>query len=128
MGYQRSSWQQLNLSPGCLKKGTIIHETLHALGFFHQQSASNRDDYIKINFNNVKAGTENNFDKYPSNVVTDYGFGYDVASVMHYPAYAFSKNGKPTIERRYHGNEVMGQREGLSQIDVAKINKMYCGR
>lgn len=40
---------------------------------------------------------KHNFDKYNSSSVTDYGVGYDYASIMHYSPYAFSKNDKMTI-------------------------------
>lgn len=43
-------------------------------------------------------GTENNFDKYEASTITDFGVEYDYGSVMHYGAYAFSKNGEITIE------------------------------
>ena len=42
-------------------------------------------------------GTESNFNKYEANRITDYGVSYDYGSVMHYSAYAFSKNGLRTI-------------------------------
>lgn len=128
VGYQRLPWQQINLSKGCLRKGTIMHETLHALGFFHQQSASNRDNYIRINENNIKAGTKPNFEKFNADVVTDFNLPYDYESIMHYPSLAFSNNGSPTITGFYAGSEKMGQREKLSAIDIQKINKMYCER
>lgn len=37
------------------------------------------------------------FNKVPDNVTTTFGLPYDYTSVMHYPRYAFSKNGKETI-------------------------------
>ena len=43
------------------------------------------------------AGKEGNFNKYDRNKITDYGVSYDYDSVMHYSAYAFSKNGNRTI-------------------------------
>ncbi|XP_023725983.1 seminal metalloprotease 1-like [Cryptotermes secundus] len=43
---------------------------------------------------------------------------------MHYSAYAFSKNGKPTITPLQNGTEI-GQREGLSEKDIKKLGKMY---
>ena len=43
-------------------------------------------------------GTENNFNKYDTSTITNFGVSYDYGSVMHYSAYAFSKNGGITIE------------------------------
>ncbi|KAL5279616.1 hypothetical protein ACFFRR_003916 [Megaselia abdita] len=121
-----SGVQRLNLqSNGCMYHGTIVHETLHSLGFFHQQSASNRDDYVKILFENVSPGTEGNFKKYSSSVISNYGFTYDYGSIMHYGRYYFSKNGLPTITSKTSQGQNIGQREELSPIDIAKINKMY---
>ncbi|KDR11394.1 Zinc metalloproteinase nas-13 [Zootermopsis nevadensis] len=43
---------------------------------------------------------------------------------MHYSAYAFSKNGNPTITPLENGT-MIGQREGLSEKDIKKIRTMY---
>lgn len=103
-----------------------MHETLHALGFFHQQSSADRDDYLIINKQNIKPGFEDNFEKYSNSEVTNFGFAYDYGSIMHYGAYGFSINGQPVMSARYSGGERMGQREGLSPTDIGKIKKMYC--
>lgn len=68
-----------------------------ALGFYHMQSAYDRDDYVTIHWENMKNGTESNFEKYTNKEVTHFNTTYDYYSVMHYEAYAFSKNKLPTI-------------------------------
>lgn len=61
------------------------------------QSAYDRDEYVTIHWENLKQGTEHNFDKYTNLQVTHFNTTYDYYSVMHYEAYAFSKNKQPTI-------------------------------
>lgn len=57
-------------------------------------NAFDRDDYIQIMWQNVRAGSEHNFDKYNSSYVSHFGEKFDYYSVMHYNAYSFSDNGK----------------------------------
>ena len=44
--------------------------------------------------------------------------------LFHY-SYAFTKNGKKTIESKSDKDEKLGQRNGLSEIDVKQLNKLY---
>ena len=53
------------------------------------------------------------------------GAAYDYASVMHYGAYDFSYNGKPTIVAKFSGAESMGQREHYSKVDWWKLRTLY---
>ncbi|CAH2068497.1 unnamed protein product, partial [Iphiclides podalirius] len=119
--------QVLNLANGCFRhgSGTAVHEMLHTLGFYHMQSTYNRDDFVQIIWENIRAGTEHNFAKYNNDTVTDFGVSYDYGSVMHYPEKAFSKNGNKTIIPLQDGAKI-GQREGMSESDIIKLNKMYC--
>lgn len=44
-------------APGCLTKiGTTVHELMHSMGFFHEQSRNGRDYWIDIIWANVEAG------------------------------------------------------------------------
>lgn len=97
---------------------------LHAVGFTHQQSASNRDEYVKINWENISEGHEHNFNKYDESKVTDYGTAYDYQSLMHYSGKAFSKNKKDTMEA-LKPFKTLGQRKGFTDTDLVKLNKMY---
>lgn len=46
------------------------------------------------------------FNKVPDNVTTTFGLPYDYTSVMHYPRYAFSKNGKETIVAKVSSEQI----------------------
>uniref|UniRef100_T1GF66 Metalloendopeptidase n=1 Tax=Megaselia scalaris TaxID=36166 RepID=T1GF66_MEGSC len=117
--------QQLNIGPFCEYEGTVIHEFLHAIGFFHQQSSYERDLFIDIIWENIEEGKDHNFDKRKIRDVTNFRTLYDYSSIMHYGESAFSKNGKPTMVAKFpEGQDQMGARE-MSPTDIYKINRMY---
>ena len=92
-------------------------------GFWHEQSRSDRDSYIIINWANIQPGLARQFQKCAS--CTNQGNSYDVQSVMHYPRYAFSNGRGPTIQRRDCPTCSLGQRNGFSSLDVQGINSLY---
>ncbi|XP_042237307.1 zinc metalloproteinase nas-4-like isoform X2 [Homarus americanus] len=116
--------QQVSLGPGCLYVGIVMHEFMHAAGFWHEQSRSDRDNFITINKLNVQDGMWHNFEKYGWDKIQSLGIDYDLESVMHYGPYAFAKERKPTIIPRDAGKEI-GQRRGFTKSDVAKLQKLY---
>lgn len=70
---------------------TTIFDYVTALGFYHMQSAPDRDDYVTINWDNIKANKTHNFKKYDSSIVEHFNITYDFGSIMHYSATAFTK-------------------------------------
>ena len=45
-----AGWQVINLSDNCAGSIEVVqHEVLHALGFLHEQSRPDRDNYITVN-------------------------------------------------------------------------------
>lgn len=120
--------QIVNLQAPCLKViGTSIHELIHAIGFYHEQNRSIRDKYVRIVTENIPKDKYVNFEKLEPSDEEDFGLPYDYKSVMHYSPYSFSVNGKATIESKGspESAKIMGQRTGLSDEDIRKINKMY---
>ncbi|VDM79130.1 unnamed protein product [Strongylus vulgaris] len=98
--------QPLSLDSGCIQVGTIVHELMHAVGFFHEQSRQDRDDYIEIVWRNVQNGADDQFEKYNLNVIDHLNEPYDYSSIMHYGPYAFSGSGKKTIVPRKVGSSI----------------------
>ncbi|CAH2326019.1 astacin-like metalloendopeptidase [Pelobates cultripes] len=107
----------------CLHRGIIQHELMHSLGFQHEQCRSDRDKYIRINWGNISQDKERNFYKLST---PNLGTPYDYQSVLHYGKYAFANDVfKPTLEPTVNPDATIGQRIGLSSLDVVKINKLY---
>ncbi|XP_042610500.1 meprin A subunit beta-like [Cyprinus carpio] len=118
--------QTLSIGKGCGTKSIVEHEFLHALGFWHEQSRYDRDNYVTINFENIITGQESNFIKYSENQTTTQGTPYDYYSVMHYDKNAFSNgNGNTIITKRPEFQDVIGQRLDFSEYDLIELNTLY---
>ena len=55
--------QIVSLGNGCYTKGVIIHEVMHALGFWHEQSRPDRNQFVEIFWENVDQGKDKHFGK-----------------------------------------------------------------
>lgn len=86
--------QQVILSINCIQYlGTVIHEIMHALGVYHEQSRRDRDNYVNILWDNIQPNMSLNF-RLPNEETLSYGVPYNPHSVMHYGLTAFSLDGE----------------------------------
>jgi hypothetical protein len=124
-GEQWVSLMHTNTS-SCLYHGTIVHELLHAIGLWHEQSRYDRDYYLTIKIENVKQGYEHNFNKEPQESSSIYNIPYNYYSVMHYSADAFSSNGDYTLLPKdpYYIN-VVGNANYGHELDFEKVRRIY---
>merc|ERR1711931_129261 len=107
---------------GCVYHGLIQHELIHVLGFSHEHARRDRDEYVKINWENIAPNRIFNFLTQDTN---DLNTPYDFTSIMHYGRTAFSNNGKATITPITNPKQSIGQRTSLSKGDILRINKRY---
>ena len=87
--------------------GIVLHEILHAAGFWHEQSRMDRDQHVKILWHNIQMGKGDQFGRL-ENINCIFLISaryqgrtsqpYDLGSIMHYGSTAFSANGRPTIQ------------------------------
>lgn len=118
--------QQMNLNETeCLTPHHIMHEFIHALGFFHMHSAYERDEYVQIMWENIYPGLEEVFEKVNPDTTSQFDVPYDYGSIMHYHGNAFSFNGEPTIVPLREGVR-LERHNPLSKMDILRIQNMYC--
>ncbi|XP_037700458.1 meprin A subunit alpha [Choloepus didactylus] len=119
--------QNISIGFGCDYKAIIEHEILHALGFYHEQSRTDRDDYVNIWWEEILPGFQHNFNTYDDSFITDLNTPYDYESLMHYAPFSFNKNDSiPTITAKIpEFNPIIGQRLDFSAIDLERLNRMY---
>lgn len=115
-------------------EGVIIHELLHAVGVYHEQSREDRDKYIEILEDQIQSDATHNFQTEPG--VVSPTNDYDYCSIMHYSPMAFGKALAPGINattircKDTNGNlinckQCVGQRDSLSYWDIRGVDVLY---
>ncbi|CAH2989829.1 unnamed protein product [Chilo suppressalis] len=108
---------------GCLDFVTVAHEWYHILGFHHMQSTHNRDEYVRIHWENIQDGFAHAFYRYDD--TTNLGIPYEYGSCMHYGTHYFSRNGRPTLSTTRQYNGVLGQTDHISGWDILRLQRHY---
>lgn len=109
----------------------IAHEICHALGFVHEQSRPDRDQYVQINWDNIDEDKWHDFEIRDADMLTGY---YDFDSVMHYgpcdfvwdyltcpPDYSITVLPPNDV----YWQTQIGQREHLSAGDIIGMGIVY---
>uniref|UniRef100_A0A182NRI0 Metalloendopeptidase n=1 Tax=Anopheles dirus TaxID=7168 RepID=A0A182NRI0_9DIPT len=130
----RNTENQVNLqTPSCITVGIVVHELMHAIGFYHEFTRPDRDSYVSIDLSALAPQHQtdtfysSNFAKMADNDVVLYGRPYDYGSVMHYSKYAAAASkDKPVMNNLQPWEGDFGNKTGLSSNDIIDINYMYC--
>jgi len=99
--------------------GTIAHEIMHSLGFFHEQCRPDRDSYITVNMNLIPDDLKYQYNIHPSSQ----GIGtFDFESIMLYASNSYMKKNNGTgwdYNRSYLST---GDKQGLATLYGGKIS------
>lgn len=117
--------------------GDVIHEMLHVLGLYHEQSRHDRDNYITVNDQLISSLGDYwaaQWAKRQSPAVELWPYGYH--SIMHYPA--LSPEGLQLVSRIASGKspfpgdhdgafmlKLLGQKVDISLSDIVNVLRLY---
>jgi len=118
--------RHVSLGSDCMERGVVQHELIHILGFWHEQSRTDRDKYVNIKFENIEDGVCENFKMYADPIDDALQLPYDLRSIMHYESTAFSKNLEDTIvPKNGMPPSELGQRNKPTKVDIMKVRLRY---
>ncbi|KAM4704973.1 meprin A subunit beta-like [Rhinophrynus dorsalis] len=115
--------QTVSIGDWCDSVEIVQHEFVHTLGFYHEQTRSDRDDYVTIIWDNIKPGYEGIFGK--GTAPSFLNVPYDYTSLMHYSMDAFGNGGPTILTKNPFFKTLIGGQMDLSEKDVQQINRLY---
>ncbi|CAB4058643.1 tok [Lepeophtheirus salmonis] len=139
VGKRGNGPQAISIGKNCDKFGIVVHELGHVVGFWHEHTRPDRDDWVTIMRENIMVGQEYNFNRLTSEEVNSLGLRYDYDSIMHYARNTFSKGTyldtifpRDDLPENRDDFPEIGQRIKLSNGDIAQTMALYncpvCGR
>lgn len=116
--------QNLKISKASWSRGTIIHELCHALGMYHEQCRSDRDQFVRIDFSGMSSDDRHQYKTYIERGENGRDFGnYDFSSIMHYSSWL----GDREVMWRLDGSLIYANRDHLSEGDIATLASLQSG-
>lgn len=121
--------QLISLPTNCHEFSIILHELMHTIGMMHHHNRPDRDKYVTIHYENIEQASINSYDIQSENTEIWKDIPYDYRSVMHYKAYAHSRNGlatisvDPKLNITFEIDEIGGKH--LSETDLMIVDSIY---
>ena len=117
--------QPIFLSGGCYWR-EFIHEMMHAMGFIHEHSRTDRSQFIQVVWDNIEPKYRSQFEVAPENFMDLVrGTEFDYQSAMIYPSIAFSKNKKDVTLKSESDREISPTPNGLSEGDIERLYFLF---
>jgi len=85
-GFRKGARTEVNITEFWWRQAEWMpaHELGHVLGFHHEHQRWDRDDFVKIHYENIKPGREHDYDWIPKTNWIASSTAYDFRSIMHY--------------------------------------------
>lgn len=115
---RKGGQQNIVLSSSYAKRiGSIVHEICHAVGMYHEMCRTDRDKYVKINFDGMSESERYQYKTYAELGESGINVGaFDFSSIMMYPS-----NG---VMYKLNGDYIFAQRDSLSNTDMLTLAKL----
>ncbi len=124
---RRGGHQPIVLSDQCEFR-EIVHEVMHALGFIHEQSRPERDNWIEVLWDNIRDEFKPQFSVVPVEWVEHYRgppFVFDYNSIMIYRPNTFAKGSDMNTMRSKTHTKIEPTRNALSPLDMERLYLLY---
>ncbi|XP_077149184.1 embryonic protein UVS.2-like [Ranitomeya variabilis] len=97
---------------------------MHALGFYHEHTRKDRDQYIDILWQNISPNDYSSFKTDDDGNLMNLPYAYN--SVLHYASTAYSNvPGQPSMVAKSDRSISLGQSIAMNNFDVVKVNTLY---
>jgi hypothetical protein len=117
--------QPIKLADGCQTQ-EILHEIMHALGFIHQQSRQDRDQFIDVLWPNIEQKYWSQYAIVPESFMEgERGFAFDYNSVMLYQPSAFAISSDVLTMQTKGADSINPSQDGISEADIKRINRLF---
>lgn len=116
--------QPIRLSDSC-GWHEITHEVMHALGFIHEHSRFDRNDYIAVEWQNIEEKYHMQFEIFAEDLAGPAKHSpFDYHSIMLYEKNFFAKDkGLTTLKSKT--NQLVSPGRGLSALDIDRVKKLF---
>ncbi|XP_059048881.1 seminal metalloprotease 1-like [Achroia grisella] len=108
----------------CLRRREVLHSLMHAIGFQDEVSHPQRDQYIRVMWENIHPKYRSLFRIQTNDASSKNFVEYDPMSIMHFHDRAYTSNGQATITPLLSGL-VISPSDVLSQLDKIKLRMMF---
>jgi len=115
--------QNISLADQC-STGNVRHELGHAVGLLHEQSRTDRDSFVQIDFDATES--DSNYERYVDRGILGADLGpYDLGSLMHYGSFFFASDPSVPVMLTTGGGIITAQRAALTTGDIWGVDRMY---